>query len=109
MFFRAFFSELGDKGAWIALDYASKFDQFWNFDDNVERIDARDVDCDEFIERFEKLNTPIVIQSLQVIYFVRMTQLFVDMMKFRYVNVQYPDDFCMFFWWASLADKLESQ
>lgn len=63
-----FFSELGDKGAWTAMDYANKFEQFWQFDDNVERIDAREVNCDEFIERFEKINKPVVIEGLQVIY-----------------------------------------
>lgn len=62
-----FFSELGDKGAWTAMDYANKFEQFWQFDDNVERIDAREVNCDEFIERFEKINKPVVIEGLQVI------------------------------------------
>lgn len=50
------------------MDYANKFEQFWQFDDNVERIDAREVNCDEFIERFEKINKPVVIEGLQVIY-----------------------------------------
>lgn len=67
-----FILELGDKGAWTAMDYASKFDEFWKFDDNVERIDAREVNCEEFIERFEKLNKPVVIKGLQVIF--QMTQ-----------------------------------
>lgn len=61
-----FFVELGDKGAWNALDFANKFEPFWKFEDNVERIDARDVSCDEFIERFEKLNKPVVIEGVQV-------------------------------------------
>lgn len=71
MFF-SFFSlcvrltELGDKGAWSAMNYASCFDKFWKFDDNVERINARDVNCDEFIERYEKHNKPVVIEELQV-------------------------------------------
>lgn len=58
--------ELGEKGAWIALDYANRFDQFWKFDDNVERIHAKDVNCEEFIDRFEKINKPVVIEGIQV-------------------------------------------
>lgn len=58
--------ELGDKGAWTILDYASRFDHFWKFEDNVERIDARNVSCDEFIERYEKPNKPVVIENIQV-------------------------------------------
>lgn len=49
------------------MDYANHFDQFWKFDDNVERINAPDVNCEEFIERFEKVNKPVVIEGLQVI------------------------------------------
>lgn len=59
-------TELGDKGAWTVLNYANRFEQFWKFEDNLERIDARDVSCSEFIERFEKPNKPVVITNLQV-------------------------------------------
>lgn len=59
-------AELGEKGAWTAMDYANRFDNFWKFDDNVERIHVKDVNCDEFIELFEKLNKPVVIEGVQV-------------------------------------------
>lgn len=65
-FFSMFRVELGDKGAWTAMDYASRFDHFWKFEDNVERINAKDVSCEEFIERFEKINKPVVIEGIQV-------------------------------------------
>lgn len=48
------------------MDYANRFDNFWKFDDNVERIHVKDVNCDEFIELFEKLNKPVVIEGVQV-------------------------------------------
>lgn len=66
--FRFFLAELGDKGAWTAMDYANRFEQFWKFDDNVERINAKDVSCEEFIERFEKINKPVVIEGIQVCF-----------------------------------------
>lgn len=59
-------TELNDKGAWTALNYVSKFDQFWKFEDNCERIHVKDVNCDEFIERFEKPYKPVVIEGIQV-------------------------------------------
>lgn len=64
--FRFCFPELGEKSAWTVLDYANRFDQFWQFDDNIERIHAKDVSCEEFIERFEKINKPVVIEGIQV-------------------------------------------
>lgn len=57
--------ELNDKGDWFASKYADKFDEFRNFEDNVERINANDVDCEEFIENFEKPYKPVVITGLQ--------------------------------------------
>lgn len=57
---------MNDKGAWATLDYANKFEHFWKFDDNVKRIDVRDVSCDEFIERYEKPYLPVVIEGVQV-------------------------------------------
>lgn len=49
------------------MDYANNFDEFWKFDDNCDRIDVKDVNCDEFIERYEKVNKPVVIEGVQVI------------------------------------------
>lgn len=60
------FVELNDRGAWTAHSYIDKFESFWKFDDNVERINENDVSCDEFIERFEKLYKPVVIECSQV-------------------------------------------
>lgn len=48
------------------MDHANHFDSFWKFEDNIERIHAKDVSCEEFIERFEKLNKPVVIEGMQV-------------------------------------------
>lgn len=48
------------------MDYANRFDKFWQFDDNVDRIHVKDVNCDDFIERYEKLNKPVVIEGVQV-------------------------------------------
>lgn len=61
-----YFAELSDKSSWTALDYANKFSKIWKFDDNCERISVRDVDCDEFIERYEKPYKPVVIEDIQV-------------------------------------------
>lgn len=67
MFFDSFDStELNDKGAWTAFDYANRFDNFWKFEDNVDHIHVKDVNCDAFIERYEKLNKPVVIEGIQV-------------------------------------------
>lgn len=43
-----------------------RFSEFKDFDDNVERINVNDVSCQEFIDRFEKLYKPVVIEGLQV-------------------------------------------
>lgn len=48
------------------MDYANRFDKFWKFDDNVERIHVKDVNCEQFIEHYEKLNKPVVIEGIQV-------------------------------------------
>lgn len=58
--------ELNDRGAWTAHNYIDKFEPFWKFDDNVERINEDEVSCEEFIERFEKLYKPVVIENSQV-------------------------------------------
>lgn len=46
--------------------YAENFDEFWKFDDNVERIREDEVSCDEFIERFEKIYKPVIVNESQV-------------------------------------------
>lgn len=61
-----FVSELSDKGAWVALNYVNRFSEFNDFDDNVERINVKDVSCQEFIDRFEKLYKPVVVEGMQV-------------------------------------------
>lgn len=58
--------ELNDRGAWTSQNYIEKFEPYWQFDDNVERIDENAVSCDEFIERFEKIYKPVVIVGSQV-------------------------------------------
>lgn len=58
--------ELNDKGDWFAARYAEKFDEFHNFEDNVDRIHANEIDCDTFIEKYEKPYKPVVIVGLQV-------------------------------------------
>lgn len=63
-----FLSELSDKGAWVALNYVNRFSEFKEFDDNVERINVKDVSCQGFIDRFEKLYKPVVIEGMQVIW-----------------------------------------
>ncbi|XP_055845188.1 bifunctional arginine demethylase and lysyl-hydroxylase PSR [Episyrphus balteatus] len=57
--------ELNDKESWTALRYADRFEQFTQFTDNVDRIDENCVDCQTFIERYEKPYLPVVITSTQ--------------------------------------------
>ncbi|XP_059619246.1 bifunctional arginine demethylase and lysyl-hydroxylase PSR [Phlebotomus argentipes] len=57
--------ELNDKGAWNQLGYADNFEPFHQFTDNVERITAREVDCQEFIRKFEAPYKPVVVLGLQ--------------------------------------------
>lgn len=66
LWFEFIFSELSDKGAWVALNYVNRFSEFKQFDENVERINVNDVSCQEFIDRFEKLYKPVVIEGMQV-------------------------------------------
>lgn len=60
-----FFAELNDKGMWTQLGYAKQKGLVSEPEDNCERIDMRDVNCDEFIERFEKIYKPVVITGCQ--------------------------------------------
>lgn len=57
--------ELGDREAWTALQYFDRFDQFKKFTDNAERIHVNDVDCQEFIRKYEKPYLPVVIEGCQ--------------------------------------------
>lgn len=57
--------ELNEKGDWIAEKYADRFDDFTNFTDNVDRINCDDIDCEVFIEQYEKPYKPVVILGLQ--------------------------------------------
>lgn len=59
------FAELGDKGAWTSQHYAERFDHFKDFSDNVERIHVKDVNCQQFIDRFERAYKPVVIEGVQ--------------------------------------------
>ena len=60
-----FLLELGDKAAWIQHSYIKKFESFWNFMDNVDRIDESKVSTEEFIEKYEKPYKPVIIQGVQ--------------------------------------------
>lgn len=59
--------ELNDKLAWTCLNYAANFDGFTKFTDNVERIHVAEVSCQEFIDKYEKIYKPVVIEGCQVI------------------------------------------
>lgn len=56
---------MNEKGSWTALRYVDRFDDFKKFTDNVERINAKDIDCQTFIEKYEKPYKPVVIEGLQ--------------------------------------------
>jgi histone arginine demethylase JMJD6 len=58
-------SELSSTQLWTELDYARNFEHFLNFEDNVERIHAPDVDLQAFIDKYEKTYKPVVITGLQ--------------------------------------------
>ncbi len=53
-----------DREAWYQLKYADNFDEFKRFTENTERISVKKVTPVEFIERFEKPYTPVVIQDI---------------------------------------------
>lgn len=57
--------ELSDKGSWSQLGYADRFEPLTQFEDNVERISADNVSCEDFIERFERVYKPVVIEHVQ--------------------------------------------
>lgn len=60
------FSELGTKTGWATMHYAENFENFKHFDDNVERINVKDTSCEEFIEKYEKIYKPVIIEGVQV-------------------------------------------
>lgn len=47
------------------MNYADRFEPLTVFDDNVERIRAADVTCETFIEKYEKIYKPVVIEGVQ--------------------------------------------
>lgn len=57
--------ELADKVAWMQLEYYRKFDKFREFEDNVERINVDEVSPEQFIERYERIYKPVVIEGVQ--------------------------------------------
>lgn len=57
--------ELANSAAWIELQYAKNFEYFTQFEENVDRINASEYDCQDFIEHYEKLYKPVVIRCLQ--------------------------------------------
>ncbi|XP_014239137.1 bifunctional arginine demethylase and lysyl-hydroxylase PSR [Trichogramma pretiosum] len=57
--------ELVDKIAWTHLNYKKNFAVFWDFQDNVDRIDVNKVSLEEFILRYEKPYIPVIIKGVQ--------------------------------------------
>lgn len=54
------------------MRYVDNFvDEFTKFEDNVDRIHVRDVNCDEFIEKYEKIYKPVCILGVQVRHYCR--------------------------------------
>ncbi|RWS31494.1 bifunctional arginine demethylase and lysyl-hydroxylase JMJD6-A-like protein [Leptotrombidium deliense] len=59
--------ELCDNGfeAWRTLNYSKTFDLSLDcVEDTVERIDCKEVSCDMFVEKYEKLYKPVVIKGV---------------------------------------------
>lgn len=59
------FAELADKAAWTQHNYSKKFDKFWDFKDNVDRITESEVSPQEFINKYEKPYIPVIIKGVQ--------------------------------------------
>lgn len=64
MFLLILISELNGKGAWYELGYEEKFASYKNVIENVERIHVKDYSPQEFIEKYEKPNKPVVIKGI---------------------------------------------
>lgn len=58
-------TDSGQNSWWTAHKYSERFESFKQFTDNVERIRECDVDCQKFIELYEKPYLPVVIQGVQ--------------------------------------------
>lgn len=58
--------ELSSTSAWSELNYNLAFDVFTQFEDNVERIHAPNVNCQEFIDQYEKNYKPVVITGKHI-------------------------------------------
>ncbi|XP_041365677.1 bifunctional arginine demethylase and lysyl-hydroxylase JMJD6-like [Gigantopelta aegis] len=55
-----------DKAGWYKENYAHTFDvSLSSVKDNVERVDASRVSCQEFVEKYEKTYTPVVVTHAQ--------------------------------------------
>lgn len=48
------------------MRYAENFEPFKKFEDNVDRIHVKNVSCEEFIEKYEKIYKPVIILGVQV-------------------------------------------
>lgn len=59
------FAELVDKVAWSQHNYSKKFEEFWNFKDNVDRIVESEVSPEEFIRRYESPYIPVIVKGVQ--------------------------------------------
>ncbi|XP_043475362.1 bifunctional arginine demethylase and lysyl-hydroxylase PSR [Leptopilina heterotoma] len=57
--------ELADKVAWLQHAYHKNFEIFWNFNDNIDRIEEGKVPVEEFIEKYEKPYKPVIIRGIQ--------------------------------------------
>ena len=66
-FLSFFFLELcSDKAGWYKENYAKTFDvSLSSVKDNVERVDASRVSYQEFVEKYEKSYTPVVVTHAQ--------------------------------------------
>lgn len=54
-----------DKAAWIQHGYKKRFESFWDFKDNVDRIEESKVSSAEFIQLYEKPYKPVIIRGVQ--------------------------------------------
>lgn len=57
--------ELSSSHSWSELNYSKNFEHYKQFEDNVERVNAADLDLQQFIDKFEKHYKPVVITGLQ--------------------------------------------
>lgn len=62
-----FFTEFCHNNACDALDLVSLFNGLTLFDDRIERINVKDMFCQEFIDRIGKLYKPVVMEQVNSI------------------------------------------